>query len=145
MKKAKLSELTIKRLREVEQFILAEPRRFDMWSGVQKTTDVRAFSGGDRILQEPPCGTMCCVAGAAFIIGKKIELNKPYYFDWISISSYAINKFFHFTYHQADLLFFPTNWPKIFKDAYDEADTPMLRASVGVARIEHFIATNGAE
>lgn len=127
-------------LRKVQKFLLAEPRRFDMGSWVELAEQA-------DILRRPPCGTACCIAGAAFLIDKKIEVkgalnnDKVLYGDILGGASRALK----IDDRQENLLFFVGWWPRKFQVAYNSAKTPLARAKAGVARINHFIKTKGAE
>jgi hypothetical protein len=134
-----LSEQSIVNLRKVEQFILKEPRRFNMMAGVNKSIKVESQ------LEQPPCGTACCIAGAAFLIdagikmsgrkrGLEIDLNKVLDFG---------ARFLDLNYEQKEMLFYPWRWPEPYQALYNNAETAHERAAVGALMIEHFIATNG--
>lgn len=135
-----LNNKTITRLRLIEQFILSEPRRFDMWEAVIPA------SGSPGMLEQPPCGTACCIAGAAYLVGRKIKNLNSRRFAWGDVKPFAAN-YFGLTFEQSQRLFYPTSnaWGQVYHDAYRNAKSPLERAYVGVARIERFIATNGDE
>lgn len=134
-----LNKNTITRLRLIERFILSEPRRFDMWEAVTPASE-------SRVLEQPPCGTACCIAGAAYLVGRKIKNLNSRRFDWDDVKPFATD-YLGLTNGQSGLLFYPTirSWGQVYHDAYHNAKSPLERAYVGVARIERFIATNGDE
>jgi hypothetical protein len=134
-----LSEQSITNLRKVKQFILKEPRRFNMMAGVNRS---------DRIgqhLEQPPCGTACCIAGAALLIDKGIRLSgRKRGLDFeISYVIESGTQFLDLSYDQKELLFYPWKWPEPYQQLYDDAVTAQERAAVGALMIEHFIATGG--
>lgn len=82
-----LSEFTINELRKLEQYMLEEPRRFNLnywgmhidpkyyddsdsfggvaWDRICELSDdqIRYSDAADMLKQKPPCGTMACLAG----------------------------------------------------------------------------------
>lgn len=100
-------------------------------------------------LEQPPCGTACCIAGAIYILGNNIALHGQY-ISLGTIEHYAAEKF-NLKGGLASRLFYDTygtpsnRWPDLYVKAYQAAQTPLERACIGVARIEHFIATDGQE
>lgn len=128
--------MNVKLLRKVQKFLLDEPRRFDMSNWVRD-------SGLSNILKHPPCGTACCIAGAAFVLDKKLSLKKST-FDGVTVEIDARCSL-ELTPYESDRLFYRINWPGSFSLKYGQAKTPLARAKVGVARIEHFIKTGGQE
>lgn len=102
----------------------------------------------------PPCGTACCIGGAACILSKKakgsIKRIKNLQWTWDEVR-FTAKTHLGLTNDQADRLFYfsnmtlnqRTHWPEYYEQAYRAAKTPRDRAMVGVARIEHFIASNG--
>lgn len=126
-------------LRKVQKFLLAEPRRFDMTEWINP-------SEYSNVLKEPPCGTACCIAGATYLIAKKItpcgEIAGTAEAYEVSL---AATKALIIDSDQESRLYLTSGWPKRFQKAYHKAKTPLARAKAGVARIEHFIKTKGAE
>lgn len=130
--------MNIKLLRRVQKFLLAEPRRFDMCNWVQAAE----YS---VLLEKPPCGTACCIAGAAVILDRKIDPGKALAaLNGVNIPN-AARTALGLTFGQEDQLFYTGGWPQKFQDAYYQAKTPLQRAKIGVARIDRFIKTKGAE
>jgi len=132
--------MNIEILRKIQKFLLAEPRRFDMTEGVTSSKYVPS------VLEHPPCGTTCCIAGAAYIIENKIEktLSKTRV-EWEIVRNTAVKVLGIPDRERTEKLFYDEYWPLKFKIQYDDAETPLQRAKVGVARIEHFIKTDGRE
>jgi len=137
------SKLNVKLLRKIQKFILAEPRRFFMTYGVEPA-ETLFISAGTKAY--PPCGTTCCIAGAAYIIENKIEktLSKTRV-EWEIVRNTAVKVLGIPDRERTEKLFYDEYWPLKFKIQYDDAETPLQRAKVGVARIEHFIKTDGRE
>jgi hypothetical protein len=129
----------IRRFRKVIKFIIAEPRRFNMVAGVEYASAHR-----DTQLETPPCGTACCIGGAAFIVGQRIKLDMPVRLGWNPVAEYAM-EYLGLDRGQRERLFYTAYWPATFKTAYEQSRSAQERAYVGAARFEHFIATNGAE
>ena len=148
MSKKNLNRDFVRLLRKVQKFLIAEPRSYDMKEGIVESEFLKT------ILEQPPCGTACCIAGAAYVIDTGMELNHSRK-GFSAISGRLQQKFF-----LDDLTFYKlvyigglhagikpgkNGWPKFYTDMYLAAKTPLERACVGVARIEHFIATDGQE
>lgn len=135
--KKQLSRDFVRLLHKTQKFLIEEPRRFDMKEGLVEAANM------STILEEPPCGTACCIAGAGYAIAHNLVLNHTV------IGFGKIYTFFSSTFHLSDTtldrLFYMDNWSVFYQKMYKEAKTPLERACVGVARIEHFIATDGRE
>ena len=108
--------MNVKLLRKVEKFLLDEPRRFDMSNWVIDSNSKLA-----RVLKPPPCGTMCCIAGAAVVIHEKIKLNHT---DLTSVFGKSMG-ILDLPQDQAERLFAARNWPSKFCAAYNTARTPL--------------------
>jgi hypothetical protein len=143
--KKNLSRDTVRVLRKVQKFLIEEPRRFNMYEGI---TDALGLK--DQ-LEVPPCGTACCIAGAIYLIDTKTPLpvGANLRIGFGKIEHHIASKF-KLSDDMMSRLFYQNpyscnQWPKIYTDAYMAAKTPLERACIGVARIEHFIATDGQE
>jgi hypothetical protein len=125
--------MNVKLLRRVAAHIKAEPRRWTYnWA---KPSD------------EAPCGTQACIAGWAIILGcglkrpldKRGNLKIPKRLANLdggnTYTSYPASKLLQITPAQAKRLFI--YWPKQF--------TEQFSAEEAIARIEHFIKTDGRE
>ena len=134
-----LSKKTISRLRKIEKFILKEPKRFNMREGL-----VLSENAVDQ-LEQPPCGTACCIAGAAYIIGNDFKNLNNISREWTQVGSYATGYLDFRDYRTRDRLLHANEWPEFYKTSYIHSKTAAERAFIGAARIEHFIATNGVE
>lgn len=142
------SEKAVKHLRKIEQFILNEPRRFNMFEGVAQAALVK------EQLENPPCGTACCIAGASYLIRQKVSVRKMLDFvkenqcsngrsgniNWFTVLSTSVEAM-DLSTSEANKLFYTESWPTKFQKMYSDATTPMERACAGVLRIEHFIKT----
>lgn len=126
-------------LRKVQKFLLAEPRRFDMEEGIVLSMDA------ENILENPPCGTACCIAGATYIVASKIKKPERMRVDWCEVKSRAELSLGISDKQAASLFYIPSihstirGWAPEFEKAYLKAKTPLQRAKVGVAVIEDFI------
>lgn len=139
---AKLSALTIRRLRRVKEAILKEPDLYDQQAG------------------NPPahtCGTRGCILGwAAFFYGpkRKVILNaderrhrkSDFWPDLRVLRTYARGcRYLRLTWEPAFRLWSSEDWPSVFRSRLDRASTGEEEAQVAAERIEHFIKTGGAE
>jgi hypothetical protein len=161
--------MNVAKLRKLERFILAEPRRFDM-----KEWGETSIGGGDKYIlrdQKPPCGFVGCLAGSAVAMeykGKTLAFDGAYVrvVEMIPatgeiIDSHEIGKtpemaqeILGLSQEEADRLFFlpaslheasTLGWPEKYDKAYQAAKTLKGKARVAVRRIEHFIKTKGKE
>lgn len=130
-------------LREVQEYILDEPKRFNMETWCDR-------SG------ESPCGTTLCIAGAALTINAGVakrpilraltsESLRPLYTLWgcegYSDVEPVAAKLLDLTATETQRLFYDFQWPQPFRNLMANAETPEAKAAIGVARIEHFIQT----
>lgn len=124
-------------LRRIQKHILAEPKRFVMGTthaygapgapiaNTTKLVGPNDFNNGNPYEQKQtfaPCGTAACIMGWGQTLGatsKDADM-------WNKLCSAG-------------------DWPTIFRSRYKAAKTPLARARIAVARIDHFIATKGAE
>lgn len=144
--------MNIKLLREVQEKIREEGRVYmETWF-----VDGKAYD-------DTPCGTIGCIAGWAAICqfgedAARRDLLKAGYNKLgcrltDSIEQQGGEALLDLTPEEANRLFYLPNWPKEFQDRYAAARDPASRAvdvncakaRVVYDRIEHFIATGGAE
>lgn len=124
--------MNVELLRKIEAHILEEPKRFIMSQYiVEKSSDRPDVNGRDFA----PCGTAACIAGWACL------LNNVHPSD---IGSASAGRLLELNWDQRDRLFEPSFWPKEFIDG-TAGDGQAGTAEVAVARIEHFIKTEGRE
>lgn len=124
-----LSNESIGKLRAVAAAILAEPNLYD-----QSTPPL----SGDT------CETACCLGGWG------VWLNNPTPQAYAASMSCLGIRGMAESFGMSERQFFPLymsadNWPAPFSDQFEAAGTNKQRAVVAVARIEHFIATDGRE
>ena len=136
----KLLEKTIKSIQE-------EPRGLDMryWAKQVNPTNPK----------NPPCGTKACIAGHVAFCSGKLAFNEngfskikgePNMFvaNWareaLKLNSEQADRLFYFARWNEGI-----GWPKQFSVAYNKAKTAKQRAKVAIARIRHFIKTEGEE
>lgn len=118
-------------LLKVKAAILAEPLNFDMtdWFMPDK---------------ESPCGTTACIAGHAAVISigaESLKEGQRYWFEELP----NIGEILGCDFWQKGRLCYVEQWPEDFLDRYLKADNRTERALIAADRIDHFIATNGAE
>lgn len=148
-------KINIRLLRQVAKQISEEPRRLDM----NVLTDLRAPEDAGN----PPCGTVGCIAGWSCVLSgsRPKPLLAPTLF-WgkgrrlLGLTEVQGERLFNVPadaiYEQERVLYGVTDkrephryWPIKFAKRYAKAKTPRGRMLATVARIEHFIATKGAE
>jgi hypothetical protein len=156
----KLSKKAIRILTKVKEHILEEPKRLDM------DQFAAVYSPDTKDPNLPACKTQGCIAGWTILLEKpKVwkELSATaatlqFEQDLDSTSDDTAADILGIDSEQADNLFFfkewimsedeegnALGWPETYARAYDKAKTLKARASVTAKRIDHFIATNGAE
>ena len=123
-------------LRKVAAKILEEPKQFDMswW-----------FLAGRAPGIIPNCGTAACIAGWGIAIDRKISHEMARRMAANHNVSHEASKAFGLHDRQADCLFSVSRWPERFRKQYKKRVSPLAKAKVAVARIEHFIKTEGRE
>lgn len=135
--------MNIPLLKEIQARILAEPDAFrmDTWS----------------------CGTAHCIAGWALVLSD-LKIANPNAEPWahvltdgrspmnaaaealgLSTENDGDGDWFDDGNSEAKRLFLNDDWPRAFCNSYDEAESRRERAKIAAERIDHFIATNGAE
>lgn len=147
--------INISLFRDIQAAILVQPLRINMGHWALD----KAFQ--KRLQQEPPCGTVACIAGWAVALSKKIMEDDLFYIDLNggSIEHQAITEL-GIDLGQASRLFFTISWPRKFRDRINlyaintrswmdyhdiypdsvSAGTPEY-AQVVSDRIDHFIST----
>jgi len=126
--------MNVELLEKVKQHILEEPRRLVMGrvklEGEPGTTPkpnslMPIYAAGNTYESKqkfPDCGTMACIMGWARIL------------DPVAARDGGFGR-----------LCDASTWPKRFRNRYAKAKTPIMRAKIAAARIDHFIKTQGAE
>lgn len=140
-----MKTLNIKLLRKIQKHILEKPRRFLMSTFYVRAKDIdRDFfvcdgSSGEHVKFEE-CGTAACIGGwAVFLSATKGVNAQPQDIRGRAIKLLGLKTL------MGDELFEVDYWPAKFKDAYDSAKSQQQRARIAARRIDHFIATKGAE
>ena len=107
------------------QYLEAEPRRFDMMRWVSDASD-KSF---ELLEEKPPCGTVCCFAGAIALAHakdpKKVTAMNAEYLAHEALGTDRTHE-----------LFCLTCWPKEFSDLYAKAITQAERVAALRAYIE---------
>lgn len=161
--------MNVELLRKVQQYILAEPKRFnlDVWGMTvdpdfyeELMEDTGDYEEDSQILlkDRPPCGAIGCIAGNTCIVNGNIIPSKHwggaevYEFpaDTLEIAAGALD----IDRDQARKLFYLTpwgffddngkrvGWPQEFEERLDNTVIGTIEyAQVAVDRIEHFINT----
>lgn len=122
-------------LNRVTFAILNEPRKFDISSWVEH----------DR---RSPCGTTACIAGHALAINRKFKSLKPLFpLDELDAIEESAKNALGLTNDEARRLFYRPIWPNGFHPIAYREDGESIEEVADNAfwRIQHFIATNGAE
>ena len=145
--KSNLNRADIRLLRKIQKELIAAPARFHMRYGIISSDQV-------SMLEKPVCGTACCIAGTGYVVATGLNLfdHKNQTRDWSEILDGASEVGVDFRKPVYSKLFYMKimhdtthGWPEFYEQAYYDAKTALQRACVGVARIEHFIATDGRE
>jgi len=136
--------MNVTKIREALNYLVAEPLRLDM--GVYKS---RAYTNETK----PPCGTVCCLAGAAIILEASATGRKFH-----SIAEPGA-RLFEINLPEATRLFHVQYWPTQFKfpfqklnyDYYNIKHPHILnyiaKARIGLLqeRVAYFIASQGEQ
>lgn len=104
--------------------------------------------------QDSFCGTECCIAGWALNIANPVMgARREQGISAVSMNEQNWNDYWEVARknmglgcrQMAILCACAPDWPSVFRHGYESATDAEQRATVGAARIDHFIATNGAE
>ncbi|UBF29919.1 hypothetical protein K9N68_37550 (plasmid) [Kovacikia minuta CCNUW1] len=143
------NEINVELLDQIIQAIDREPEVFDMVMWAKS----KPWRSG--------CGTTACIAGHAVAIGDKVQLSAQAKFDEfgdastyfslerpdpkepVHIEDKAI-ELLGLSGSQSRILFYVSHWGD-FEQPYYDATSYRERADVAIARIQHFITTNGEE
>lgn len=146
--------MNIELLHEVQQHILAEPVRFNMndWWYVGMSApfeDLKIPERRDKFARNPSCHTTACIAGWALALRPDFEfisVNQidPDYINSDSVETTAAT-LLGITTEAATRLFHCEKWPANYAVAFYNTSNPPSKAKIACERIDHFIATNGAE
>jgi hypothetical protein len=142
--------MNVKLLRTIQRHILAEPKRFRMldWIEKQTPTDPTYIADDSERVSFPKCGTVACIGGWAVLLSKK-KPSETGYEGYRAAKILGLNRPTGIIDRAASVdserLFFTDVWPIDFAVKFRLAKTPEGRARIAAKRIDHFIATKGAE
>lgn len=152
----------ITKLRALQKYLLDEPRRFNLRSwGVhinpttpkQQLKEEFGIEGHIELIekQNPPCGTVACLAGNLCVMGKLIgpkQFKNEIIFEFGNSTPDLARKYLGLTEEEANPLFylkewgFGFGWPEQFaKRLARHKSGTKAYAKIAVARIEHYINT----
>lgn len=130
--------MNVELLRQTQTAILEEPKRVNMrmWALTQ--------SYQKELGQEPPCGTVGCIAGWIVSITQNLRGDKLA--ENMNIEGTATRLLGFPSFYETEILFYLSRWPWAYQQRL-ALTKPGTReyAEVVAARIDHFIATEGAE
>lgn len=122
-------------LRQVKRAILAEPELYDQ-----------------QLVPADSCDTPCCLLGWVVWMDSpsrfdELLRNDASEFEWdeAAIKILGLEDILPNVEDQWRLFGSGCSWPAKFREALYASDTAAERAKAAAARIEHFIATDGAE
>lgn len=145
----KLSKKAVSILNKVKKHVLEEPKRLNMG-------DWGRTSGTDNCVEFPACRTQGCIAGWTIFLtkpkiwknmleGAKSSGHTEYLDSNVHEPSLLAKDILGLDSEQKTRLFYAEGWPQKFDIAYQKTNTYKTRAAITAKRIDHFIATNGAE
>lgn len=146
--------MNTKRMRALMKLIAAEPRRMRMEGIAERAGDLALPEN-----EQPPCGTVMCIAGTAVLAEEREQgfYRKRFGAAFLErLNHYAIGdakQWLELTGNEGRRLFMLSQhvypgtacWPPAFEARYKAAKTPKQRTAVVLARMRHFLATKGAE
>lgn len=160
----KFSKKTIRILTKIKEHILEEPKRLDMGTfGIAFTDTTTHGTLGDKV---PACKTQGCIAGWAIFLQtpwlwkEMISRANEEYSDVdlqdniepedegqriLGLDAEQAHRLFYFKGWNTYTSWGDYGWPEKFQAQYETAKTSRGRANATARRIDHFIATNGAE
>lgn len=151
-----LSEKSVAAIRKGVEYLREEMRRVNMKQGVSSFKSIN-FDDFETVPEElePPCGTVCCIAGAMVLAHGWIKFNpeKDWRMAWAEVSLKARDNA-ELTREQANRLFLFKNmtcygheedwhWPAVNEAEYNLADTPEKKFAAVEKRVELFISSGG--
>jgi hypothetical protein len=129
-------------------YLEQEPRRLYMSEGITSVKHLKMkailWSREERVLETPPCGTVCCLAGAAVLSRPEVEdrlkarmgkLNG----EWWGLIEEEAEEIFDLGKLQSYRLFYLHRWPPHFREEYLRASTPEARLAALKEYIQFFI------
>lgn len=125
-------KLNVRLLRRIKRHILEEPRRLNMYGFGYKIH-------GTPSPDEPPCGTVGCIAGWAIWLSG-LQVSEVNVIRKASTLLGLKNRYDGLSGDQKRL-FYVEDWPTLFEHRYVAAQRARTRAYITAERIEHFIKT----
>jgi hypothetical protein len=148
--------MNIEKLRQLQKFLLEKPERFTMSEGVRVFVARPELWGEGKedflqcydLLEFPSCNTAACLAGEAVLMEDGFPTETPGWFtsvlpravEILGLDDVQSERLFYLWSRDEDHY-----WPTKFKSEYEAAKTPLERVNVAIARIDHFIETEGRE
>lgn len=132
-------KLNVKLLRKIQKHILEEPKRFMMGGVIVTAEPGKYYTDYGIDWRIPKCGTVACIGGWALLLS---NVRTHDLCDAAELLGFDIEDGFS---PDASKLFNVGGWPSKFAAKWMDAKTPRVRAKIAVARIDHLIATKGAE
>lgn len=144
--KTEKKKLNVRLLRKIQRHILEEPKRFLMRAFVETGKPGTAYMNDEWEFEKfPACGTAACIGGWACILNGKLSARNGD-FEIPAARLLGVTRSRNFMVKsQADRLFHVPYWPEQFKHEFRRAHGATAHARIAAARIDHFIATKGAE
>jgi hypothetical protein len=99
--------MDVEMVEKVKAYLREEPRRLYMGDWI-------------RASLQAPCGTVCCIAGAAIIVGTDIKDARMFNRSAVPPEDTA-SRLLDINPNQADVLFYVTRWPREFQEEYADA------------------------
>lgn len=127
--------MNIDLLTRVRDHILEKPRRLTMGAWVQHKTShtSKYLSDSGKLEKFAPCGTAACIAGWACVL-ENVDTR------WGGLSSDKEgSRLLGLDGLQAAKLFYVSDWPRHYRQAYVKARTMSERARIASRRINAFI------
>lgn len=150
---------TVAKLKKIEKYILEEPKRLNMRFWGAHTNKPSAIDdlfnegvvGAALKEQNPPCGTIGCIAGTACVVAKDVKIpKKSDFFNFPANTPVKARKWLGISNQDSHKLFYLSEmgftegwcWPAKFEDRLAKFKPGTKGyAKVVVARIEHYIKT----
>lgn len=130
-------KLNVKLLRRIQKAILRHPDQFDMEWWFQSYLK---FNSKPALLEAGGCGTAACIAGWAVHLSRghrRLATTRRAVWD----THNEATRLLRIDSGRQCPLYNIGAWPEEFRNGYEGAETPLARAKVAVARIDHFIET----
>lgn len=142
--------MNVELLRKIQAAVIQEPKRLYMDKWIMIEGDAAEPGDMAEIIEYPACGTVGCIAGWAVILndqkGNSVKNTARKFLAGIFLrTSQLAKEALDLEHDAAGRLFYVHYWPTKYAQDYSHTQDPVEKAKVAVARIEHFIATEGKE